>query len=155
MAPNFYFIFYEPCRNNCLLVFYIKCALGLIVISVSIILPACTSEVEKVCKVSDEDNLQPFKDMMDNFLAQGNWPNCHYPVILSYWTYLHLTVYVQRQRSAPVQEIVCPLWSEAESEHNQVFLLHKLKDVLCCFLTNSFIQCSSLALILLKHMQVF
>ncbi|KAI4801217.1 hypothetical protein KUCAC02_000141 [Chaenocephalus aceratus] len=30
-----------------------------------------TSEVEKVCKVSDEDNLQPFKDKMEEFLAQA------------------------------------------------------------------------------------
>uniref|UniRef100_A0A8C3AV79 FH2 domain-containing protein n=1 Tax=Cyclopterus lumpus TaxID=8103 RepID=A0A8C3AV79_CYCLU len=34
-------------------------------------LRACTSEVEKVCKVSDEGNLQPFKDNMEDFLAQG------------------------------------------------------------------------------------
>uniref|UniRef100_A0A8D0AIH6 FH2 domain-containing protein n=1 Tax=Sander lucioperca TaxID=283035 RepID=A0A8D0AIH6_SANLU len=35
-------------------------------------LRACTSEVEKVCKVSDEDDLQPFKDKMEDFLAQGD-----------------------------------------------------------------------------------
>uniref|UniRef100_A0A672F9N4 FH2 domain-containing protein n=1 Tax=Salarias fasciatus TaxID=181472 RepID=A0A672F9N4_SALFA len=34
-------------------------------------LRACTSEVEKVCKVSDEENLQPFKDKMEEFLAQA------------------------------------------------------------------------------------
>lgn len=50
-----------------------KCALGLIVIHVNIFfLPACTAEVEKVCKVSEEENLQPFKEKMDNFLTQGN-----------------------------------------------------------------------------------
>uniref|UniRef100_A0A3Q3NHE2 FH2 domain-containing protein n=1 Tax=Labrus bergylta TaxID=56723 RepID=A0A3Q3NHE2_9LABR len=34
-------------------------------------LRVCTSEVEKVCKVSEEENLQPFKDKMDDFLAQA------------------------------------------------------------------------------------
>uniref|UniRef100_A0A3P8UPB7 FH2 domain-containing protein n=1 Tax=Cynoglossus semilaevis TaxID=244447 RepID=A0A3P8UPB7_CYNSE len=34
-------------------------------------LRACTTEVEKVCKVSEEENLQPFKDMMEDFLSQG------------------------------------------------------------------------------------
>lgn len=41
----------------------------------STISSACTSEVEKVCKVSDEDNLQPFKENMEDFLLQGNWQN--------------------------------------------------------------------------------
>lgn len=76
MAPNLYSsqtIFSVNNNNdNCLLGFYTKCSLALILISFSIILSACTSEVEKVCKVSDEDNLQPFKDKMDDFLAQGN-----------------------------------------------------------------------------------
>lgn len=34
-------------------------------------LSACTTEVEKVCKDSDEDHLQPFKDKMEDFLLQG------------------------------------------------------------------------------------
>lgn len=33
--------------------------------------PACTSQVEKVCSSSDEENLQPFKGKMDAFLTQG------------------------------------------------------------------------------------
>lgn len=33
--------------------------------------PACTSQVEKVCSSSDEENLQPFKGKMDTFLTQG------------------------------------------------------------------------------------
>ncbi|GAA6074882.1 formin-2 isoform X1, partial [Tachysurus ichikawai] len=31
----------------------------------------CTAEVEKVCSVSSEENLQPFKDEMDQFLSRG------------------------------------------------------------------------------------
>ncbi|XP_029927242.1 formin-2 [Myripristis murdjan] len=34
-------------------------------------LNACSAETEKVCKVSTEDNLQPFKDKMDEFLSQA------------------------------------------------------------------------------------
>ncbi|XP_038159134.1 formin-2-like isoform X2 [Cyprinodon tularosa] len=34
-------------------------------------LRACTSEVEKVCKVSDEEHLQPFKEKMEEFLSQA------------------------------------------------------------------------------------
>lgn len=32
---------------------------------------ACSAETEKVCKLSSEENLQPFKDKMDTFLSQG------------------------------------------------------------------------------------
>ena len=32
---------------------------------------ACTTETEKVCRVSSEDHLQPFKDKMEEFLSQG------------------------------------------------------------------------------------
>ncbi|KAK6328053.1 hypothetical protein J4Q44_G00000310, partial [Coregonus suidteri] len=34
-------------------------------------LRACNTEVEKVCKVSSEDHLQPFKDKMEDFLSQA------------------------------------------------------------------------------------
>lgn len=36
-----------------------------------IIFSACTSEVAKVCQVSDEENLEPFKEKMNDFLTQG------------------------------------------------------------------------------------
>lgn len=34
-------------------------------------LNACSAETEKVCKLSSEENLQPFKDKMDGFLYQA------------------------------------------------------------------------------------
>lgn len=37
----------------------------------SLLFPACTLQVEKVCSSSDEENLQPFKGKMDAFLTQG------------------------------------------------------------------------------------
>lgn len=62
------------CINHTVLSVYLYFTWYLLtVIFVSIMSSACTSEVEKVCKVSDEDSLQPFKDKMDEFLAQGNW----------------------------------------------------------------------------------
>ena len=33
--------------------------------------PACTAEVEKVVRLSQEEHLQPFKDNMEAFLSQG------------------------------------------------------------------------------------
>lgn len=33
--------------------------------------PACNAEVEKVCSVSSEEHVQPFKDKMEEFLSQG------------------------------------------------------------------------------------
>lgn len=70
-----------------------KCAHGLIVIHVNIFfLPVCTTEVEKVCKVSEEENLQPFKDKMEKFLARGNWKTTN--ILLLYWVNLHQLVHV-------------------------------------------------------------
>lgn len=34
-------------------------------------LNACSAETEKVCKLSSEENLQPFKDKMEGFLSQA------------------------------------------------------------------------------------
>lgn len=44
---------------------------SVVVIFLSSSFPACTSQVEKVCSSSDEENLQPFKGKMDAFLTQG------------------------------------------------------------------------------------
>ncbi|XP_023818881.1 formin-2 isoform X2 [Oryzias latipes] len=36
-------------------------------------LNACLAETEKVCKLSSEENLHPFKEKMDEFLNQASW----------------------------------------------------------------------------------
>lgn len=36
-----------------------------------LVVSACLGETEKVCKVSSEENLQPFKEKIEDFLAQG------------------------------------------------------------------------------------
>ncbi len=51
------------------------------------------SEVEKVCKVSDEENLQPFKDKMDDFLTKGKRTTCYLRESLSCRINLQQTVY--------------------------------------------------------------
>lgn len=37
----------------------------------SLVVSACSAETEKVCKLSSEENLQPFQDKMAEFLTQG------------------------------------------------------------------------------------
>lgn len=37
----------------------------------SLVVSACSAETGKVCKMSSEENLQPFKEKMDGFLTQG------------------------------------------------------------------------------------
>lgn len=36
--------------------------------------PACTAQVEKVCSVTTEEHLQPFKDQMETFVSEGERP---------------------------------------------------------------------------------
>lgn len=33
----------------------------------------CETEMEKVCRLSPEEHLQPFKDKMEEFINQGKW----------------------------------------------------------------------------------
>jgi hypothetical protein len=40
--------------------------------------PACSAETEKVCQVSSEEHLQPFKEKMEGFLSQGEFMNTKY-----------------------------------------------------------------------------
>uniref|UniRef100_A0A8C5GS84 FH2 domain-containing protein n=1 Tax=Gouania willdenowi TaxID=441366 RepID=A0A8C5GS84_GOUWI len=74
-------------------------------------LRVCTSEVEKVCKVSDEDNLQPFKDKMEDFLAQ---------VILCAGRFLELTVAFSVKAKAGEKEVspntFFSVWHEFSSD---------------------------------------
>lgn len=42
-----------------------------ILISMSLPFAACETEAEKVCKLSLEEHIQPFKDSMEKFISQG------------------------------------------------------------------------------------
>uniref|UniRef100_A0A4W6FB42 Formin 2 n=1 Tax=Lates calcarifer TaxID=8187 RepID=A0A4W6FB42_LATCA len=93
-------------------------------------LRACTSEVEKVCKVSDEDNLQPFKNKMEDFLTQGK--------------FLELTVFFSVKAKAGEKEVspntfFC-IWHEFSSDfkdqwkkENKIILKERLKAAEECF----------------------
>uniref|UniRef100_A0A3B5B7I6 FH2 domain-containing protein n=1 Tax=Stegastes partitus TaxID=144197 RepID=A0A3B5B7I6_9TELE len=112
-------------------------------------LRACTSEVEKVCKMSDEENLQPFKDMMEI---------CFIPCVTCYllWRklivnlticsvrFLELTVFFSVKAKSGEKEVslntfFC-IWHEFSSDfkeqwkkENKAILKERLKAAEECF----------------------
>ncbi|XP_073346242.1 formin-2-like [Pagrus major] len=109
-------------------------------------LRACTSEVEKVCKVSDEDNLQPFKDKMDDFLAQAKSELEALEAQLSstHRLFLELTVFFSVKAKAGEKEVspntVFCIWHEFSSDfkdqwkkENKAILKERLKAAEECF----------------------
>ncbi|XP_068439001.1 formin-2 isoform X2 [Clinocottus analis] len=109
-------------------------------------LKACTSEVEKVCKVSDEDNLQPFKDKMDDFLTQAKSELETLDAQLSstHKLFLELTVFFSVKAKSGEKEpspntLFC-VWHEFSSDfkdqwkkENKVILKERLKAAEECF----------------------
>ncbi|TDG98455.1 hypothetical protein EPR50_G00218840 [Perca flavescens] len=103
-------------------------------------LRACTSEVEKVCKVSDEDDLQPFKDKMEDFLAQakGELETLEAQLSSTHKLFLELTVFFSVKAKAGEKEaspntLFC-IWHEFSSDfkeqwkkENKVILKERLK----------------------------
>nr|XP_040033391.1 LOW QUALITY PROTEIN: formin-2 [Gasterosteus aculeatus aculeatus] len=109
-------------------------------------LKACTSEVEKVCKVSDEDNLQPFKDKMDVFLAQAKseLETLDSQLSSTHKLFLELTVFFSVKAKSGEKEpspntLFC-VWHEFSSDfkdqwkkENKVILKERLKAAEECF----------------------
>ncbi|XP_042364273.1 formin-2-like [Plectropomus leopardus] len=109
-------------------------------------LRACTSEVEKVCKVSDEDNLQPFKDKMEEFLAQAKseLETLEAQLSSTHKLFLELTVFFSVKAKAGEKEtspntFFC-IWHEFSSDfkdqwkkENKVILKERLKAAEECF----------------------
>uniref|UniRef100_A0A3Q3EGA5 Formin-2-like n=2 Tax=Labrus bergylta TaxID=56723 RepID=A0A3Q3EGA5_9LABR len=104
-------------------------------------LRACTSEVEKVCKVSEEENLQPFKDKMDDFLAQAKSELEALEAQLSstHSLFLELSVSFSVKPKAGEKEVspntVFSVWHEFSSDfkdqwkkENKVILKERLKS---------------------------
>ncbi|XP_034716576.1 formin-2 isoform X2 [Etheostoma cragini] len=103
-------------------------------------LRACTSEVEKVCKVSDEEDLQPFKDKMEDFLAQakGELETLEAQLSSTHKLFLELTVFFSVKAKAGEKEaspntLFC-IWHEFSSDfkeqwkkENKVILKERLK----------------------------
>ncbi|XP_037611923.1 formin-2 [Sebastes umbrosus] len=109
-------------------------------------LRACTSEVEKVCKVSDEDNLQPFKDMMEEFLAKAKseLETLEAQLSSTHKLFLELTVFFSvkaksGEKEASPNTLFC-VWHEFSSDfkdqwkkENKVILKERLKAAEECF----------------------
>ncbi|XP_069024610.1 formin-2 isoform X1 [Embiotoca jacksoni] len=109
-------------------------------------LRACTSEVEKVCKVSNEDYLQPFKDKMGEFLAQAKSELQTLDAQLSSTQklFLELTVFFSVKAKGGEKEVslntLFSIWHEFSSDfkdqwkkENKVILKERLKAAEECF----------------------
>uniref|UniRef100_A0A7N8XHK3 Formin 2b n=2 Tax=Mastacembelus armatus TaxID=205130 RepID=A0A7N8XHK3_9TELE len=109
-------------------------------------LKACITEVEKVCKVSDEDRLQPFKDKMEDFLTQAKSELETLDTQLSsnHKLFLELTVFFLVKAKAGEKEVspntfFC-IWHEFSSDfkdhwkkENKAILKERLKAAEECF----------------------
>ncbi|XP_037547509.1 formin-2 [Nematolebias whitei] len=90
-------------------------------------LRACTSEVEKVCKVSDEDNLQPFKDSMEDFLEKAKCELETLDIQLgsTHKLFLELTVFFSVKPKAGEKEIsphtFFSVWHEFSSDFKDLW----------------------------------
>uniref|UniRef100_A0A7N6B0Z3 FH2 domain-containing protein n=1 Tax=Anabas testudineus TaxID=64144 RepID=A0A7N6B0Z3_ANATE len=101
-------------------------------------LRACTTEVEKVCKAAEEDNLQPFKDKMEDFLTQALHRIMRYWLTLCPVRFLELTVFFSVKAKAGEKEIspntLFSIWHEFSSDfkdqwkkENKAILKERLK----------------------------
>nr|XP_061807641.1 formin-2-like [Nerophis lumbriciformis] len=109
-------------------------------------LRSCTSEVEKVCKASDEDNLQPFKDKMDDFISEAKH---ELEALETHLTstrklFLELTVFYSVKAKAGEKEVspntIFSIWYEFSSDfkdlwkkENKSILKERLKVAEECF----------------------
>ncbi|KAF3691470.1 Formin-2 [Channa argus] len=103
-------------------------------------LRVCTSEVEKVCQVADDDNLQPFKDKMEDFLTQAKneLETLEDQLSSTHRLFLELTVFFSVKAKAGEKEVspntfFC-IWHEFSSDfkdqwkkENKVILKERLK----------------------------
>uniref|UniRef100_H2TD77 FH2 domain-containing protein n=1 Tax=Takifugu rubripes TaxID=31033 RepID=H2TD77_TAKRU len=107
---------------------------------------ACTSQVEKVCSSSDEENLQPFKGKMDTFLTQGGHQMKHFQLFYEPMgvCFLELTVLFSVKAKSGEKEIspnsLFCIWHEFSSDfkdqwkkENKAILKERLKVAEECF----------------------
>ncbi|MED6293904.1 Formin-2, partial [Characodon lateralis] len=103
-------------------------------------LRACTSEVEKVCKVSDENYLQPFKEKMEEFLAQAKseLETLEAQLSSTHKLFLELTMFFSVKPKAGEKEVspntLFSVWHEFSSDfkdqwkkENKTILKERLK----------------------------
>ncbi|RVE59855.1 hypothetical protein OJAV_G00193080 [Oryzias javanicus] len=109
-------------------------------------LRACSAEVEKVCKVSDEDNLQPFKEKMEDFLAQAqsDLQTLEAQLSSTLRLFLELTVFFSVKPKGGEKEVSLntffSIWHEFSSDfkdqwkkENKSILKERLKAAEECF----------------------
>ncbi|XP_051926975.1 formin-2 [Hippocampus zosterae] len=109
-------------------------------------LRSCTSEVERVCKASIEDNLQPFKDKMDDFILEAKHELEALETHLSstHKLFLELTVFYSVKAKAGEKEVspntIFSIWYEFSSDfkdlwkkENKSILKERLKVAEECF----------------------
>ncbi|CAL9699608.1 unnamed protein product [Knipowitschia caucasica] len=101
---------------------------------------ACTAEVEKVCSVSDEEHLQPFKDKMKDFLSQAKseLETLETQLGTTHTLFLELTVFFSVKAKSGEKEVSLQtffsVWHEFSSDlkeqwkrENRVILKERLK----------------------------
>ncbi|KAI1886939.1 hypothetical protein AGOR_G00200930 [Albula goreensis] len=109
-------------------------------------LNACTSETEKVCRVSSEDHLQPFKDKMEEFLSQAKTELETQETNLTetHKTFLELTVFFSVKPKMGEKEVspytFFSVWHEFSTDfkdlwkkENKLILQERLKVAEECF----------------------
>ncbi|XP_023805097.1 formin-2 isoform X2 [Oryzias latipes] len=109
-------------------------------------LRACSAEVEKVCKLSDQDNLQPFKDKMEDFLAQAqsDLQTLEAQLSSTQKLFLELTVFFSVKPKAGEKEVspntFFSIWHDFSSDfkeqwkkENKSILKERLKAAEECF----------------------
>uniref|UniRef100_A0A3Q2Y8H8 FH2 domain-containing protein n=1 Tax=Hippocampus comes TaxID=109280 RepID=A0A3Q2Y8H8_HIPCM len=90
-------------------------------------LRSCTSEVERVCKASIEDNLQPFKDKMDDFILEAKHELEALETHLSstHKLFLELTVFYSVKAKAGEKEVspntIFSIWYEFSSDFKDLW----------------------------------
>ncbi|XP_054610797.1 formin-2-like [Dunckerocampus dactyliophorus] len=109
-------------------------------------LRACTSEVERVCKASAEDNLQPFKVKMEDFLSQAKHEleTLESHLSSTHKLFLELTVFYSVKAKSGEKEVspntLFSIWYEFSSDfkdlwkkENKAILKERLKVAEECF----------------------
>ncbi|XP_035262046.1 formin-2 isoform X1 [Anguilla anguilla] len=109
-------------------------------------LNACTTETEKVCRVSSEDHLQPFKDKMEEFLSQAKTELEAQETQLTetHKTFLELSIFFSVKAKMGEKEVsphtFFSVWHEFSTDfkdlwkkENKVILQERLKAAEECF----------------------
>lgn len=109
-------------------------------------LNACSAEMEKVCKLSSEENLQPFKDKMDAFLSQARseLETQDKQLAATQKTFSELSVSFSVKPKAGEKEVspstLFSVWHEFSTDfkeqwkkHNKMMLQERVKKAEECF----------------------